>query len=167
MSIRDLTLWNRERKPSGSEGDYHPVHVLHERMDRLFDDLFPNLNVIPFRRPLENGTFIAPRIDVSESDTAYRFSAELPGVDQKDVEVTLTHGVMTIKGEKKAETKEEADHFLRAERSYGAFQRSFSLPSDIDEGKVKASFKNGVLTVTVAKKPSAKSATKKIEVQSS
>ena len=115
---------------------------------------------------MHNGAFLTPRIDVSQSNTEYCFSAELPGVDEKDVEVTLSDGVLTIKGEKKSETKEEKGHFLRSERHCGAFQRSFSLPSDIDEGKVQASFDKGVLTVTVAKSAKAKSATKRIEVRS-
>jgi HSP20 family protein len=130
----------------------------------MFDDFFRGFDISAFANSGRANRWLAPRIDVSESDAEYRFSAEIPGVEDKDVEVTLSDGVLTIKGEKKSETKEEKDHFLRSERHYGAFQRSFCLPSDVDEEKVKASFNQGVLTVTVAKNPKAKSATKRIEV---
>lgn len=166
MSIRDLTPWTRGHRPSSPERDYHPIQALHERMDRLFDDFFTGSDLPRFRQTVSGGAFLAPRIDVAESDTEYRFTAELPGVDEKDVEVTLSGGVITIKGEKRSETKQEKDRFLHTERSYGAFQRSFTMPPDVDEEQVEASFGNGVLTVTVAKSPDAKAATKRIEVRS-
>ena len=102
---------------------------------------------------------------MTESDEAVEVSAELAGLDEKDVEVTLSHGVLTIKGEKRAKSTKEKDHYLRSERSYGTFRRSFSLPSDIDEEMVEASVNKGILTVTVARNAAAKTAPKRIEVR--
>lgn len=109
-------------------------------MDRLFDDFFRGFEIDSFAQSGATNGWAAARIDVSESDAEYRFSAELPGGEEQDVEVTLSDGVLTIKGEKKSEITEQNDHFLRSERHYGAFRRSFSLPSEVDEEKDKASF---------------------------
>lgn len=125
---------------------------------------FGDLVITPFAQGRASDSYLAPRIDVSECEWEYCLSVELPGVDEKDVEVTLTNRVLTIRGEKKFEAEENKGHYLRSERSYGAFKRSFSLPSDIDEGKVQASFKKGVLAVTVAKSATAKSAIKRIDI---
>ncbi len=165
MSIRDLTPSNWNREPSKMVSTTHPIHALHKQMDRLWDDFFDGFDLAPFGRSAQDRAGLAPRIDVSERAKDYQFSAELPGVAEQDVEVNLADGMLTIKGEKKSENSEEKDHYLRTERRFGSFQRSFSLPSDIDEDKVKAIFKDGVLTVTVAKNKTAKSATKRIEVR--
>jgi HSP20 family protein len=164
MTMRDLTPWNLGRKTSDVEGDYFSAQTLHNRMNRLLDEFFTGSGMVPFGRMMHGTGSMAPRIDVSEGEKEYKISAELPGVDEKDVEVTLANGTLTIKGEKKTESKGKNDHYFFTERSYGAFQRSFSLPSDIDDGKVKASFDHGVLTVKVAKNKAAKSAIKRIEV---
>lgn len=165
MGIRDLTPWTRGRQPSVAGSDFHPLHTLHEQMDRVFDDFFRGFDLAPLGRATRDGAFLAPRIDASESDKEYRFSVELPGVDEKDMEVTLSHCVLTIKGEKRVESRKEKDHYLRTERSYGAFRRSFSLPSDTDEEKVGASVNKGILTVTVARNADGKTAPKSIEVR--
>ena len=165
MSIRDLTPLNRGRKSSLSEGDYHTDYALYERMGRLFDDVVTHFGVTPFGQRFQGSAFLLPRIDVLERDKEYCVTAELPGVDDEDVKVTLSERTLTITGEKKSETAKEGDHFLRAERDYGSFTRSVSLPSDINEEAIKATFNKGVLTVAVAKNPAKKAASKRIDVK--
>ena len=90
-----------------------------------------------------------PRVDIKENKTNYKITAELPGMEKDDVKVEVKDRVLTIEGEKKEEKEEKEDNYYRVERSYGSFHRSFSLPEDITEDKIKAAFKNGVLTLTI------------------
>lgn len=139
---------------------------LHREMNRLFEDFFKAPGLAPFERWTRGEGILAPEIDVAETDKGIEISAELPGVDEKDVDVTLAEGVLTIKGEKKAEKEEKDKNYYRVERSFGAFQRSLSLPAGIDDSKVTASFDKGVLMVKLPKKPEAKAAVKKVTVKS-
>ena len=102
-----------------------------------------------------------------ENTNAITVEAELPGVDEKDVSVTLANGVLTIKGEKKSEKEEKSDNYYLAERSFGSFERSIRLPDTVDDAKVEAKFDKGVLKVTAAKKPEAVKAERKIEIKKS
>jgi HSP20 family protein len=106
-----------------------------------------------------------PELDVRESADAVTVEAELPGVDEKDVSVTLANGVLTIKGEKKQESEKKAENYHVTERSFGSFERSILLPDTIDEAKVEAKFDKGVLKVSAAKKPEAVKAERKIEIK--
>lgn len=106
----------------------------------------------------------SPRVDVKENGNALVVTAELPGVEEKDVEVSLNGDILTISGEKRHEKEEKGDEFYRVERSYGSFRRSFSLPTSVDADKVEASYKKGVLTVTLPKAAAAEKA-KKIAVK--
>ena len=92
-----------------------------------------------------------PAVDVHESEAAFHFTAELPGLTKEDIEITLDENNLTLKGERKFEEKEESENYHRIERSYGSFTRSFSLPGQVDTEKVTAEFKNGVLHITVPK----------------
>ena len=103
-----------------------------------------------------------PSIDVRETDTDLVVEAELPGMDEKDVSVTLSNGVLTLNGEKKSEREEKKDHLM--ERSYGSFQRSFRLGDTIDPDKVTAAFDKGALKVTLAKRPEAVKTKKPIPI---
>lgn len=105
----------------------------------------------------------APPVDIFEDDHGYLFKAELPGVKKDDVHVQLENGTLTIAGERKAEAEQAIRRVHRVERAYGGFLRSFDLPTDIDDGRVEASFKDGILTVTVAKAEHAKP--RKIDVR--
>lgn len=100
-----------------------------------------------------------PSVDISETDTAYLIKAEIPGVKKEDIKVTIQDGMVTIQGERKMEKEEKDKKFHRIERSYGSFMRSFSVPEDVEEGDVKAEFKDGMINVTLPKsgKPKAKS----------
>ena len=154
---------------------WQPFEGLRQEIDRLFDDigwgtlqpfrrsLFPGEPV--FRRALTRATM--PAVDVAESEKSYEIKAELPGMDEKDIEVKVTDGSLTIKGEKQEEREEkERDYYLQ-ERRYGSFERSFELPESVDPDRIEASFKKGVLTVTLPKKAEAQKPAKKIEVKAS
>lgn len=137
-----------------------PFLSLQREMNRLFDDAFRGLPAIA-----GNGkALLAPSMDVKETDKAVQVTAELPGVDQKDVEVTYADGALIIKGEKKAEKEETKAGYHLSERSYGSFFRSMAI-DDVDADKIDAKFDKGVLTVTLPKVPAAQAKTKKIEVK--
>jgi len=106
-----------------------------------------------------------PAVDVTEDDKAYKITAELPGLDQKDIEVSVTGDVLVIKGEKRQEREEKDKNRYLSERSYGAFQRNFSLPDGIDRDKIGADFSKGLLTLTLPKTAEAQKQQKKIEVK--
>jgi HSP20 family protein len=101
----------------------------------------------------------APSMDISETKDSVVVKIEVPGMDQKDIEVSLQENRLTVKGEKKQEKEEKDERYHRVERSYGAFTRSVRLPVGVDAGKVSAAFKNGLLTVTLPKTPAAKGTT--------
>ncbi|RMF10695.1 MAG: Hsp20/alpha crystallin family protein [Alphaproteobacteria bacterium] len=135
-------------------------------VDRLFEDFldrrfpaFPSL----LAREGRMG-FLSPNVDIKEDDKTITVSAELPGLDPDDVEVTLRDGVLTLKGEKKLEDEKSEDNYRVTERRYGSFQRSFQLPDTVDEEKVTASFDKGVLTIELPKRAEAARAAKKIKI---
>ena len=106
-----------------------------------------------------------PAVDVTDSEKAYQITAELPGMDEKSIEVRVSDGNLTIKGEKEEETEEKKKDYYLRERNFGSFERSFALPESVDLNKIEASFKKGVLTVTLPKKAEAQKPAKKIEVK--
>ena len=106
-----------------------------------------------------------PTADVVEGEKDYKITAELPGMSEKDIEIALAGDVLTLKGEKKEEHEEKGQNRYVSERRYGSFQRSFALPEDADPEKIEAAFKNGVLTVTLPKRPEAQAKQRKIEVK--
>ena len=109
-----------------------------------------------------------PVVNVAETDKEFEITAELPGISDKDVDVTLADGVLTVKGEKREEKEDKNKNYYLAERSYGSFQRAFRLPDNADQNKITAEVAKGVLTVTIAKKAASKPAEKekKIKVKS-
>lgn len=139
-----------------------PFVSLQRQMNRLFDDAFGSY--VPAART-ESGAMLAPSIDVKETDTSIEIEAELPGVDEKDVQVTIEDNVLTIKGEKKADKAENKKDYYMSERSYGSFLRSFELPTGIDASKVSAAFTKGVLKVTLPKPTAAEAKARKIEIK--
>ena len=107
----------------------------------------------------------APAVDIAESDKAYEVTAELPGMDEKNIEVKVANGNLTIKGEKQEEKEEKKKDYYLHERHFGSFERCFQVPEGVDAEKIEASFKKGVLTVTLPKKPEAQKPEKKIDVK--
>lgn len=161
MKLNSIIPWKKDHRqlshlPAGND----PWALLHHRMNSLFDDFFGGPLPTPF-----GGDRFAPQIDLSETDNEVRITAELPGLDEKDVEVTLLDNVLTLKGEKKEEHEEEKEDHYHSERSYGFFERSVQLPDGVDTDKVEAKFKKGVLKIAIPKKPGTQSGRRKIELQ--
>jgi HSP20 family protein len=158
-----------------AEAAAHPFDSLRREIDRLFDDVGRGFFRVPslrswFEEPLFQRaplTFDVPAVDVAERDKEYEITAELPGLDEKDIEVNLANGVLTISGEKKEEKEEKKKGYYLAERRYGSFQRSFRVPEGVDEGKIEASFKKGVLKLTLPKTAEAQKSAKKIAIKGS
>jgi HSP20 family protein len=151
----------------------HPFESLRREIDRLFDSFGVGLwrtpsnrsvlDVEPFWR--RDWTFVpSPAVDVAEKEKAFEVTAELPGMDATNIDVQCANGMLTIKGEKKEEKEEKKKDYYLSERSYGSFQRSFRIPDGVEIDKIEASFKNGVLTVTLPKSPEAQKPEKRIPV---
>jgi HSP20 family protein len=166
MAITDLAPWRwGEKKVPVRRDMTEPFHDFQERMNDMFDRFFNEVSLAPFGGWGNEGTF-QPRIDVGETETEIKISAELPGLDEKDIEVSLAHDMLTISGEKKEEKEDKGKNYYRIERSYGSFRRSLRLPTEVEQDKVDATFKNGVLTITLPKTPEAQQSTKKITIKS-
>lgn len=144
-----------------------PFVSLQREMNRLFDNFFGGSNLSPWAS-FEGGTsqVFTPRVDMSETEKEIKVSVELPGLDENDIDVALTRDTLTIKGEKKEELEEKGTDYYRMERSYGSFTRSIPLPVDVNTDKVEATFKKGILYVTLPKTVSAMEKTKKVPVKS-
>jgi HSP20 family protein len=130
-------------------------------MNRLFDDAFRGFDLMPFSDRFFDRAMNWPSIEVNETDKDVKVTAELPGLDEKDVQVELAGGMLSIKGEKRTETEDKERLF--SERYYGRFERRIPI-EDVDQDKVTAAFKNGVLTVTMPKLPQAQSKVKRIAI---
>ncbi len=173
-----LAVKNEGNKPEAARpvarSEPSPFARLRDQIDRLFDEF----GVGPWRSPFRRATFDlepfwrgeiswgkVPAVDITESRDGYEITAELPGMDEKNVEVKYADGVLTIKGEKKDEKEEKKENYYLSERNYGSFQRSFRVSDGVDADKVEASFKNGVLTVRLPKTPEAHNKEKRIEIK--
>lgn len=151
-----------------------PWRSLRSEMDRLFDRFSGAFGMPSLRRMFDwepalryetSFTFAAPSVDVAEDDKGYKITAELPGLEDKDVEVTVTGDMLLLKGEKKEETEKKGKNYYMSERAYGSFQRSFALPDNVDRDKITADLAKGVLTITLPKTAEAQQPAKKIEVK--
>lgn len=150
-----------------------PLEGLRRQVDRLFEDFDRGWH-LPFSRSgfemepfwrRELSLAGMPAVDIVEKDDAYEITAELPGMDEKNVQVTLSNGNLTLKGEKKDEREEKKKDFYLSERHYGSFQRSFRLPEGVDAEKIEAHFTKGVLTLHLPKKPEAQQTEKNINIK--
>lgn len=161
MNMRAVlpTLWNRDEKaPAG-------ISSFRREMDRFFDDFSRGFNMPGTLA--EAGNFdLAPEMDVTDSEKEIKLSIELPGVDEKDIDVSASGQMISISGEKKSESETKNGDLYRSERSYGSFCRSLSMPFTIDGDKVQAKLTNGVLTVTIPKPAEMVEKTRKIAVKS-
>ena len=159
------------KKAPATRASTDPWQTMRSEFDRLFDR-FPGFGWPAMRRmfdfaPAAETTFSfnVPAVDVTEDDKAYKIAAELPGLAEKDVDVSVSGDVLTLKGEKRQEREEKDKNWHVSERAYGSFQRSFSLPTGIDRDKIACEFAKGVLTVTLPKSAEAQKQQKKIEVK--
>lgn len=162
---------NTEKASAPSVQGWRPFENLRREIDRVFEDfntgfwrtpsLFESMPSLARARSFA----VAPAIDVAEHDKAYEVSAELPGLDEKNVEVKVANGVLSIKGEKREEKEEKKKDYYLRERNFGSFERSFQVPDSVDTDKIEASFKQGVLKVILPKKAEAQQAAKKIDIK--
>ncbi len=160
-------------EPASVPQAWQPFASLRQEIDRLFDDFGRGwwgaprrslFDVEPFWRN-GHGLTAAPAVDVAESDKAYEITVELPGLDEKNIEVKLSNSTLTIKGEKQEEKEEKKKDYYVSERRFGSFERSFHVPEGVDVDKIEASFNKGVLKVTLPKTPAAQKPEKKIAVK--
>jgi HSP20 family protein len=159
MAVRDLIPWGRERVPAPTRAEQNPFLALHREMNRVFDDFFRGFDM---PRSIFGGVASWPAVDVAETDKEYRVTAELPGLDEKDIELSLDEDVLTLKGEKRIERG--GDDSFYSERFHGQFRRSIELDGGVDRDQVTASFKNGLLTVVLPKSANAREKAKRIPV---
>ncbi|MBI2994581.1 MAG: Hsp20/alpha crystallin family protein [Gammaproteobacteria bacterium] len=167
------TLEKKAEEASKAEAR-QPIDLLRREVDRLFDDFGSGFWRWPFRRSLlefepvwrtELSFGTVPAVDIVEKDKEYEISAELPGMEPGNIEINLVNGGLTIKGEKKEEKEEKKKDYYLSERRYGSFERSFCVPEGVDTDRIDASFKKGVLRVTLPKTPAAQKPEKKISVK--
>jgi len=161
MTIRNLVPFGKKSVPVKREEE-NPFAHLRREMDSLFDNFFRGFDIEPFESRM--GAF-TPKVDVTENDKEIKISAELPGMDEKDIDVSLQNDILTIKGEKKEEKEDKGKDYYRMERSYGSFIRTIPLPVEVETDKVEARFKKGVLSITLPKTAKAVAETKKVAVK--
>lgn len=163
MSLAPWRGWHGLRH--GEREREYPLDVFHREFDRLFEDLWRDFDLPMLGRAMMPFEAVAPRMDVTEDEDRIRVAVELPGMDEKDVEVVLSDNVLTIKGEKKVEREETGKPHAYMERSYGLFHRSIPLDVEIVTDKVEATFDKGVLTIDLPKTAEAKKHYKKVPVR--
>lgn len=169
MSVRDLIPWSRNngnQVPSiFSDRERDPFLSLHREVNRLFDDVFRGFGS---SLPSLNGVSAFgghwPSVEIADGEKEIKVTAEVPGLEEKDIEVLLNDGVLTLRGEKRSETEDKDRQF--SERFYGRFERRIPLGYEVQEEKVQARFRNGVLTVTLPKSEKAQSQVKRIAIKS-
>ncbi|MEW5801257.1 MAG: Hsp20/alpha crystallin family protein [bacterium] len=150
MTLRHLVPWYNNPRSQDE-----PLFAMQKEVSDLFEKFFE----------LEPaGKSFAPKLDIKETEKDIQVTAEIPGIDEKDLDVSLHQGSLVIKGEKKSEAEDKKEGYHRIERSYGSFCRTIPLPAEIDEGKVEASCKKGVLKVVLPKTIKAQEAKKKIKI---
>jgi len=179
MDIAKLNSWNWFRKEDeqekrlpvaraggGAAYPYSPLLGLHAEMDRLFENVFRSFGLgfpsLGPETPSLEGGFLKPKVDVAGSDKEYTITAELPGLEEKDVTVEIKGDSLVIRGEKRKEEKAEGKDYYRVERSYGSFQRVLNIPEDADVDGIKAAYRNGVITVTLPRKAQAAAESRRI-----
>ncbi len=148
-----------KRKESEELDLYRPFEEIQRVIDRFFEE-FPRIWPVA----ISNEVF-TPAVDISETDKSYEFEIELPGMKRENVQIEVNNGILTVSGEKREEKKEEKKGYKKVERSYGKFERSFSLPPDVDDKNISARFENGLLNISIPKSPEAKQSRRKIEIK--
>jgi HSP20 family protein len=163
MAIKDLIPWNSSSRDVGIHrgSDVHPFLAIHREMNRMFDDVLRGFDLAPFGSTSAFTGIGRPQIDIDETNKEVRITAELPGLEEKDVSLEIANGVLSISGEKKSESEDKDRRF--SERYYGRFKRRIPL-QDVEEDKASASFRNGVLTITIPKSSEARDNVRRIAI---
>ncbi|MEA1672852.1 Hsp20/alpha crystallin family protein [Nitrospirillum sp. BR 11163] len=166
MSVRDLIPWGRSSNQVPAafrDDDRNHFLSLHREVNRLFDDVFRGFDRrLPTFGSLSTFNGAWPSVEISETDKEIKVTAEIPGLEEKDIEVLLNDGVLTLKGEKRSETEDKQF----SERFYGHFERRVPLGVEVEEDKIDARFKNGVLNIVLPKSAKAQSQVKRIAIKS-
>lgn len=184
MEITKLNPWNWFRKEDEQDkvlpvkqqgrGEAHPAANplvgIHTEVDRIFDQAFHNFGLSPSffgaNSLFAKGTdAFRPKVDIGGSEKEYTITAELPGINEKDISIELKGDALIISGEKKQEEKTEEKGYYRVERSYGSFQRMLNVPDDADTENIKAKYKNGVITIVLPRTKNIESETRKIAIE--
>lgn len=145
----NLVPWRKKHDLARRGEDGDPFSALQREMNRMFEEFHRGLGLAPAGR--EAWTGFSPLVNVTENDREVCITAELPGMEEKDVEISVSRNALTIKGEKAEEHEKKERNYYRMERSFGSFQREIALPCEIDADKTEAVFKKGVLTITLPK----------------
>lgn len=161
MDIRSLVPFGR----TGIARAGDPFSAMRREMDRLFDDFTRDW---PSSQAAGSGGFLTPRVNLSETEAGLEMTADLPGIDPKDIALDVADNVLTLKAERRSETErnDEARHWHLVERSEGTYMRRFALPFEVDEDRIEASFDKGVLKVTVPRAADTARTTRRIEIKS-
>jgi HSP20 family protein len=183
MDIKKLAPWNWFKKEQ--EGNILPIRrqdtqtkyadpftQIRQEIDKVFDSAFkglgfPSIGSGRELSPIAQTDWLKPTLDIGASDKEYTVSVELPGVNEKEIQIELVNDTLKIKGEKKQQKEEKERNYYRMERSYGSFQRTLSLPEDADQDDIKAVYKNGVMNITIPRKAALKTEAKQIEIKTS
>ena len=160
MALKDLAPWHHGKGSAPSLGD------LHREVDRVFENFWSGFGAPSPLGEKSGGLAFDVRVDTSEDDKAYHVTAELPGMDEKAIDLKVSGNMLTVTGEKQEEKEEKKRGYHVSERRYGSFERSFRIPETVEVEKIDATFRNGVLTVTLPKKAGVEAAEKKIAVKS-
>ncbi len=175
MKLQKLSPWNWFRSEhvdapvegESRRGDLTPVSGMHQELDRWMDNMFRQFGMPSVESRLaEMPSLLRPRLDIREQPERYEISVEVPGVEEKDVKLTLDDNRLVIEGEKRQESKSEEGEYHRVERSYGSFRRVLDLPADARVDEIEASFAKGVLTVSVPRSGEAASRRREIPIHS-
>lgn len=161
MKIKNLLPDVVQRKKDND----HPFYSLQREMNSLFDNFFHGVDVAPRGFAASGKGMFTPSIDVKENEKEFIIKAELPGVEEKDIDVTVTNDSVTIKGEKKEEKEDKDKNYYYMERSYGSFSRVIPLKAEIESNKAEARFKNGILDIKIPKNQSAKAKGTKVPIK--
>jgi HSP20 family protein len=173
QTVRKLPVKVEQKAADEPMKDRRPLAGLRSAVDRVFSEFDPAVWRFPFRRSVfdmepfwtSEVTGTVPVVDVTEDEKGFEITAELPGMDEKNVEVKLANGGLTIKGEKTEEKEEKQKDYYIKERHFGSFERSFRVPDGVDKDKIEATFSKGVLKVILPKTAEAQRAEKKIAVK--
>ena len=167
MAIRELIPWTGPRSLLfGREGDGRSLFAIEERMARMFDDFLRDFGWEPAGLLPETASVYVPRVDVTDEKDHLVLTADLPGMEVKDIDLSLTGDSVTLRGERTYEKEKEGREYYRHERSWGTFHRTIPLPCEVDAGTVDATFKNGILTVKLPKTKAEVEGHKRIEIKS-
>ena len=157
-------VWYKNNKSLTNKNYNNGYGMLQNEVNKVFDNF---LDIFDFPLTTANEMFIEPKIELIETDKDIKISVELPGMDEKDIELNITNdGYLTIRGEKKSSNEEKGKHHYFSERSYGMVQRTIALPTDIDTNKINATFTKGILNIEAPNTEKAKESVRKIEIKS-